>query len=394
MLNGCLFSRANSVFKPMWRCSKPIFAVSIAMALVSCQSVSIDDSFNVQNSGAKPSGPAETFGSGSVPVSMIVNRTGAGGANSTGLAYRNGAALAVKDLGAKSIKLTIYDAKGSSDRLQSLARAEIGKKTRLLIIPGDAGSVSSVSSLASTGSPPIIALGPTSGQGVYSFLPRAADGLTAGIRYAAGGKRKTVLIIAPQSSANSVLRSIKRGVENSITVSGIAPYLGSPAAADFVRLFSAKLKRADIIAFAGNGNFVSTIAAELKKSPTYRKIALVGREDWSANLMKSPALNGTIVATRDTSGSSLIAGRYNKTYSQRFSSSAAYAYDLVALASGLVRAKGSSGLSRRQINNTSGFGGTTGLFRFGTNGNAERLYQISKIQNGSLKVVQTSPAGF
>ncbi|MEP5181882.1 MAG: ABC transporter substrate-binding protein [Rhizobiaceae bacterium] len=371
--------------------------MALAVGLASCQSISIDDSFKLQNPTSnisKPSGSSETFGSGSVKVSMIVNRTNASGVNATGLAYRNGAALAVKDLGSQSIKLTILDAKGSPERVRSLAQSEIGKKTQLLIVPGDSASVSSVSSLVSNNGPTVIALGATAGQGVYSFLPRAADGLTAGIRYAAAGKKKSVLIIAPQTSASSVLNAVKRGLDNSVTVSGVAPYLGTPSPAQFVRLFSSKLRNTDIVAFSDRTNFVAQIAAELKKSTRYRKITLVGREDWPASLMASPALQGAIIATRDTSGTSLIADRYNATYSQKLSTSAAYGYDLIALASGLVRAKGPTGLSRRQITAPSGFGGTTGLFRFGSRGQAERLYQISKVENGKLKVVQKSPGSF
>lgn len=396
MMDKCHYSRASSVITH--RCQRwlvPLAATTLAAALLtSCQSVSIDDSFNVQNSNAKPTGSVETFGSGSVRVSMIVNRTDTNGVNAKGLAYRNGAVMAAKDLGADSIKLVVIDAKGNPEQVQSLAKAEIKKKTGLLIVPGDAGTIAGVSSLVSSGSPPTIALGTASGQGVYSFLPSAADGLTVGIRYAAAGKKKTVLIVAPQANANSFLTAVKKGLDNNINVSGIAPYVGAPAAADFIRLFSAKIKNAEIIAFAGRGKFVGNVAAELKKTPNYRKIVLVGREDWPADLLKSPALQGSIVATRDTSGTSLIADRYTKAYSQAFSNSAAYAYDLIALASGLVRAKGASGLSKQQITVTSGFGGSTGLFRFGSNGNAERLYQISKVENGALKVVQKSPAGF
>ncbi len=374
-----------------------LLVLLIAGTLASCQSISIDDSLkglNAGTSGATPRGSIETFGSGAVKVSMIVNRTSANGPVLTGLAYRNGAAMAVKDLGAKAIKLTVLDAKGSPEQVKTLANAELSKKPSLLIVPGDAGSISSVSALVSENSPPVIALGATGGKGIYSFLPRAVDGLAAGIRHAAGGKKKKVLIIAPQASATMVMNKVKLELDNSITVAGIAPYVGAPQSADFVKLFAAKLRKADIVAFAGSENIIANIAAELKNNDRYKNLVLVGREDWPSTLLKSPALQGTVIATRDTSGTSLISGRYTKTYSQKFSSSAAYAYDLIAMASGLVRAKGAEGLSRRQIGAAAGFRGTTGLFRFGTNGAAQRLYQISVIDNGALKVAQEGQEGF
>ncbi|NKB53775.1 MAG: hypothetical protein GKR97_16415 [Rhizobiaceae bacterium] len=374
-----------------------LMAMLMVGTLASCQSISIDDSLkglNAGTNGATPKGSVETFGSGSVKVSMIVNRTSANGPVSTGLAYRNGAALAVKDLGSKAIKLTVLDAKGSPEQVNALAKSELSKNTGLLIVPGDSGSISSVSSLISENSPPVIALGATGGKGIYGFLPGAADGLIEGIRYAAGGKQKKVLMIAPQAGATMVLNKVKLGLDNSIKVTGVAPYVGTPQAADFVKLFAAKLQQSDIVAFAGSDTVIANIAAELKNNAKYKKIVLVGREDWSTALLKSPALQGTIIATRDTSGMSLISGRYTKTYSQGFSSSAAYAYDLIAMASGLVRAKGAEGLSRRQIGTPAGFRGTTGLFRFGSKGTAQRLYQISVITNGALKVTQKSLEGF
>ena len=380
---------ANLLTTPM----RLVFMIAAALLLATCQSATLDNTFKIGGSGN--SGPnAETVGSGPVRVAMIIHRTSGGSETLLGRDYRNGAEMAVKDLGLQAITLSILDSQGNADRVKSLARNELSKKAQLVIIPGDIAAISSTSSLVTKDSPPFVALGAISGQGIYSFLPQAADGLAEGIGYAAGRKGKRVLLIAPSGVAGSLSTQIRQRLPESRFSVSVAASDKSASGQDFVTTHSDQLRKTDVIAFAGRDTKVTEIAAALKNNRKFAKLPIVGREDWPSGLLSSPALQGAVVATRDTSGTSLIQDRYQSTYNRELTESAAYSYDMVALAAGLVRALGAQGLSRTQLLASTGFQGTTGLFRFSPKGNAQRLYQISKVQNGRLEKVKESPKSF
>ena len=370
-----------------------ILAIAAAFLLASCQSATLDNSFNIGGAGNSGSG-AETIGSGPVRVAMIVHRTSGGAETALGRDYRNGADMAVKDLGPQAITMSILDSRGNPERVKSLLRDELSKKAQLIIIPGDLAAVSSVSSLVSDSSPPIVSLGTISGKGIYSFLPQAADGLAEGIGYAAGKKGKRVLLVAPSGVSGSLSTQIKQRLPGSRFNVSVAASNNSASGQEFVTNYRDQLRKTDVIAFAGSDIRIAGIAAALKNDRRFAKLPVVGREDWPSGLLSSPALQGAIVATRDTSGTSLIQDRYRSAYSRPLTESAAYSYDVVALAAGLVRALGAQGLSKSQLLSSTGFRGTTGLFRFGQNGNVQRLYRIAKVRNGRLETVRKSPEAF
>ena len=79
------------------------------------------------NSGGAPSvdetvvSTAETLGSGSVRVAMLLPQSATGNAGSTGRAYRNAAELATRDFPDANIQLAFYDSGGSPSSAQVAA---------------------------------------------------------------------------------------------------------------------------------------------------------------------------------------------------------------------------------------------------------------------------------
>ncbi len=68
--------------------------------------------------------------------------------------------------------------------------------------------------------------------------------------------------------------------------------------------------------------------------------------------------------------------------------SAAQAYDVIAVASCPVRAKGNAALTKNYLENISGFRGSMGLLRFRADGLIERIFGVSKVQAGKIVVVE------
>jgi hypothetical protein len=61
--------------------------------------------------------------------------------------------------------------------------------------------------------------------------------------------------------------------------------------------------------------------------------------------MREPTANGTLIAMVEPEGASLIAERYQRHYKRPLSTDAAYGYDAIAIASGIIRTKGATGLN-------------------------------------------------
>ena len=84
--------------------------------------------------------------------------------------------------------------------------------------------------------------------------------------------------------------------------------------------------------------------------------------------------------------------RYFQTYNQQPPRLASLAYDATALA--VVLAKTGQGFSRSSLTNPNGFSGIDGIFRFGSDGIADRGLAILQISTGSSVIVQDAPTRF
>ena len=67
---------------------------------------------------------------------------------------------------------------------------------------------------------------------------------------------------------------------------------------------------------------------------------------------------------------------------------------MVALTAGVASALGPKGMTRKVLENRTGFRGSTGLFRFRPDGASERSMPFYRIKNGSLKQIDKSISGF
>jgi ABC-type branched-subunit amino acid transport system substrate-binding protein len=93
-------------------------------------------------------------------------------------------------------------------------------------------------------------------------------------------------------------------------------------------------------------------------------------------------------------GASLIAERYQRHYKRPLSTDAAYGYDAIAIAAGIIRTKGATGLNAEALTSKVGFRGVTGLFRFAPSGHVERRLSLYAISGGKLNVLAQAPASF
>jgi hypothetical protein len=223
--------------------------------------------------------------------------------------------------------------------------------------------------------------------GGFSLLASETDSLIAGLRYAAPSG-SLVVILAPESQSDSSLQDIAKSIGGSVD---IVKYKPTASGEDLVKLLGGA-EEIFAVGFVESDEKVAEAADALKKKKVTPVI--VGHSGWGTNLVRNPKLEGAIIARPDRSASSLVAERYQTKYGSAPSEMSLYGFDLVAIASGLVRKNGKNGISRKNLLTGQGFIGTSGAFRFRENGTVERLYEINKIVGGKLKVIQSAPAGF
>jgi len=121
--------------------------------------------------------------------------------------------------------------------------------------------------------------------------------------------------------------------------------------------------------------------------------AVVGTSRWLERPLE-PGFEGAYIATLDPSETGPIADRFKSTYNYPADANVAYAYDMVALTAGIASSVGPDGFSRQVLENRSGFRGSTGLFRFRTDGASERSMPFYQVEKGALKLVAKSTSGY
>ncbi len=220
-----------------------------------------------------------------------------------------------------------------------------------------------------------------------SLIASDTDSLVAGLRYAAPSGAP-VIILAPESQPDDSLQAMAKAVGGTVEV---VKYRAEASAKDLVDLLK---ETSDVVAvgFIETDAKVADVAAELKK----RKVSplIVGHTGWGTSLVRNPKLEGAIIAQPGSVSRALVAQRYEAKFGSQPSEMSLYGFDIAAVASGLVRQHGKTGITRKRLTSSQGFKGALGSFRFREDGTVERLYEINKIVGGKLKALQAAPAGF
>lgn len=389
-----------------WKAAVP----ALLLVLAACQSGT--DVADVLDPGAVESGQtgsadapgsaqkSMTLGKGNMKVAMLLPLSAAGSLGEEGRKMRDGAQLAMTDMGNDLITLTIEDTRGDGSLARKMAVEAMGSGAKAVIGPTELPAARQLAQVSGTKRPPVLALADNfaGSPGVYSVrLSEADSAAAAAAALADKGKRKFVLFVA----AGAGSEAIAKRVENSLSIYGASlavtmPYTTAAGGAEKAVSDMAALvdKPEAIIVASGNGS-PSSIVSPLKTRGFLGKgVALIGTSRWLAHPLNDPLLDGAYIAALDHAETGPIATRFKATFNYEADVNVAYAYDMVALTAGIASAVGPKGLTREVLENPTGFRGSTGLFRFRADGASERSMPFYRISNGSLKQIDKSISGF
>lgn len=354
-----------------------IVSAFCTLLLAACQSAGPGEVLGI---GA-PISEKETVGSGSVSVTLLLPRSGSSTALEPARDMYDGARLAVMELGGGSVKLTIMDTGGSADLARQQAEEAVASGTKLILT----GHGASAAIARSTDQPPVIDLSSAQAdrKGTFALSSDEISSALGGVRAAVAAKQDKIVAVVPEGMSSLDKDRLSRGIrkEGGVLIDQVTYPSAENAIAAVLAGKRRAFEKATTLVILGSGRapiVVANAAAVLGDKIT----TLVGSSGWGRELFAAPVLNGALIAMVDQHSLAELGDRYKAATGRTLSLDAAFAYEAVALATGLVRSGGGGAISADALRSKAGFRGATGVFRFDDAGNVERRYSLYRIEDG------------
>lgn len=367
-----------------------------AFILAACQSGGGVDVLEDAASG--PVRAEERIGDGAVTLAMLLPRSAGGDTGRRARDIRDGAALALSDLGAGQLSLVVHDNGGRPADIAGIADKVRASGARMVLGPATPRDAAALVAVDAGQRPVSIMFSGNGGArdgGAFAFATDAVDSALESVRVAADAGHKAFVAIVPQGFAEADAQRLSRGIADArAQLLGSVSYSRTGVASQ-IAASRESLVKADGIVIFGEGDTPAAVAAAIRAASALQPGAvIVGNLSWSRTNDARPELDGALIAMPDQAGLALIAERYRAATARTLSIDAAYGYDAVAVAAGIVRSMGEAGLTTGTLTKPSGFRGTTGIFRFHTDGSVTRPLALYQLKGGALTLIDPSPAGF
>ncbi|MCF6322521.1 MAG: penicillin-binding protein activator [Rhizobiaceae bacterium] len=379
-----------------------LLGASLFLAACQTDNIAVDRGTNNQTTPtltASPSG--EVFGQGNVRVALLIPQTAPGNGARVALEIRNGALLALKDFGQSTIQLVIKDTIGQAATAQTRASEAVGEGASVILGPLFSASVSAASAMTQPAGRPIIAFSSDASvarRGVYllSFTPQ--DDVRRIVSYAASQGRRSIVAFLPNNAYGAVVDATLRQVagRSGMSVVQVIKYERSGAGIETaIREAATLFDNADSIYIPEGGGIPSALLASINrlKLPLEGKQVL-GSGRWESVKLSDPALSGAIYPGRDVTKFENFSSRYVSAYGTKPGVNAAIGYDAVTLSVELIRRHRDRAFKPNIIENSNGFAGINGIFRFRKEGTAERGLAIYQVTNGLGQLIVPAPGSF
>jgi len=378
--------------------------LGISLFLSGCQTSNIGVSPGAGNQSAptltaNPSG--EVFGQGNVRVALLIPQTAPGNGAKVALEIRNGALLALKDFGQSTIQLVIKDTIGQAATAQTRASEAVGEGASVILGPLFSANVSAASAMTIPAGRPIIAFSSDASvakRGVYllSFTPQ--DDVRRIVSYAASQGKRSIIAFLPNNAYGAVVDATLRQVtgRSGMSVVQVIKYERSgPGIETAVRESAALFESADTIYIPEGGGVPSAILTSIARlSLPLAGKQVLGSGRWESVKLSDQVLAGAIYPGRDITKFENFSSRYMTAYGTKPGVNAALGYDAVTLSVELIRRHRDKAFRPNIIENSNGFAGINGIFRFRKQGTAERGLAIYQVTNGLGQLLAPAPGSF
>lgn len=311
----------------------------------------------------------------------------------------NAAELALFELGNENTLLIPRDAGSTEASANAAARALMTDGADIIIGPVLREGVAGAAGAASAQNIPVIGFSSdrtVGGNGVYLLSFQLEDEVSRLVSYAASQNIRSIALLAPSNEYGRRVESALRAQAqaNGVTVSTQLYNRTDADAAAAARTIAAGARPQAII-IADSGAPLRAIGTALVQAGVdTRQTRLMGTSVWAGEAEREPSLAGGWYVAPDPSARVEFDNRYRAAFGEAPTRLASLGYDAVALATLLSRDRGVSGISRSSIENSEGFAGSDGLFRFSANGAIERGLAIMQVGQSTNTVLDAAPRRF
>ena len=318
-------------------------------------------------------------------------------------ALYNAAELALFDHGNQNTLLIPRDAGSDEVSANAAARALVNDGADIIIGPVLREGVAGASTAARASNIPVIGFSSdrtVAGNGVYLLSFQLEDEVSRIVSYAASQNIRTIALLAP---ANEYGRRVQSALRTEASLHGVSVVQtqlynrtdADASAAATALAASLATAPAQAILIAESGSPLRAIAIALVRGGvSQQQTRFIGTSVWAGEAQREPALVGGWYVSPDPSVRTGFETRYQATFGEEPTRLASLGYDAVALAALLSRDNGRRGFARNRIENSEGFTGSDGLFRFRANGAIERGLAIIEVRQNDIGVIEAAPQQF
>ncbi|OSP56070.1 penicillin-binding protein activator [Pseudoruegeria sp. SK021] len=345
--------------------------------------------------------------SGTVQVALLVPSSDPdANVGRTAQSIVNAARLAASELQGATVEIKVYDTAGSPATAAQVATQAVNDGADVILGPlyaaeanavGNAVASRGVNVLAFSNNPAI------AGGNVFVMGATFDNTARRMVGYAKDQGVQSILVVNGRSEAeivgrDAIVRAIQAyGVRLAGTQDFELSQQGVTAAMPRIAA-SAEANGAQAIFLTSDTAtalpFVVEALGDNNLSPAeYRYMGLT-RWDIPTSAMALPGLQGGWFALPDTTAVNQFVSRYSATYgTQPFNTAiAGLGYDGIAAIGAL--AKAGKGVSHASLTQSSGFAGSSGAFRFLSDGTNQRALAVATLQNQSVRILEAAPTRF
>lgn len=366
-----------------------------------------------------PSSTDPSMGGPGRPVKAALLLPLSGRYEDVGRAMQKAAEMAVFEAGGRNFQLIPIDTRGTPSGAAAAADQAISQGAQLILGPLFSGSVQAVRERAATANLNVIGFSndtAVAGGNVFliSFLPKPQ--VFRIVDYAASQGMSRLAVLAPDNAYGRLVTQYAReaAARHNMTVTrtgtyasgttdvskSVQAFAGVSAVARKGRVVRSQPIDFDAVLVPEGGQKLRLVASLLsyyEVDPD--KVRFLGTGRWDDAAIRSEAsLRGGWFATPPPDLRERFIVKYEQANGARPPRLASLAYDAVALAATLARTAPAEGdaspFTVEAITNPSGFIGIDGIFRFGSDGLAERGLAVLEVTPDEFRVISPAPDTF
>ena len=357
-----------------------------------------------------------------------------------GAAMLSAAEMALFDFAGPDFEMLVQDTKGTPEGAAEAARLAVGDGASMIVGPLLASSVRAVADIARAANVPVVAFSSDRtvvGDGVYTMGFFPSDEVRRVMEYAATKGARRFALLAPNGPYGDAVLSAMQDAAGALGGDVVQAEFYDPQASDFapsvkhIANYDARrrtleeqrailqesgdevsqlaLKRLENLQTIGDPPFDALLVADGGKRlvevaallPYYdidpKRVKILGTGQWDEqDLGAEPALIDGWYAAPDPAVRKAFSDHYVEAFGLRPHRLATLAYDAAALAVVLGKSdqQTASPFNHAVLAQPGGFAGRDGIFRFQSDGAAQRGLAVLQVGRRETKVVDPAPKAF